>query len=277
MAAFPGLLSFPDRPAGFPATAAAGAAFADREAVAAFARVAAWFGGLLFATGGTIVAGRRFAGAFATPPGILEFVILLGGGAVVLATTTQACRLGGARGAAGLARAGFAAVVLAVGLPSEAVSWSTAAAPVMAVAAAAVALIAPMLVGPAATPRTASAPPAAGDRRRRRRSRPAASPLPGRLSQRQERYRLPSGDECIRGRIHLEIPAGARAVHGHLGFCPAFGELPEVHVETPYDGVEAVVAAAEVVPWGVRIECRLAEPAEEAITIPVLVLATARA
>jgi hypothetical protein len=66
-------------------------------------------------------------------------------------------------------------------------------------------------------------------------------------------------------------------VHGHLGFCPAFSELPEVRVETPYDGVEATVTAAEIVPWGVRIECRLAEPAEEPIVIPVLVLATARA
>jgi hypothetical protein len=52
--------------------------------------------------------------------------------------------------------------------------------------------------------------------------------------------------------------------------------MPEVKVETPYDGVEATVTAAEIVPWGVRIECRLAEPAEEPIMIPVLVRATAR-
>jgi hypothetical protein len=40
-------------------------------------------------------------------------------------------------------------------------------------------------------------------------------------------------------------------------------------VTTDYDGVEAVVSAAEVLPWGVRVECRLAEPAEEPLEIPV--------
>lgn len=276
MAAFPGLLSFPDRPAGFPATAAAGAAFADREAVAAFARVAAWFGGLLFATGGTIVAGRRFAGAFATPPGILEFVILLGGGAVVLATTTQACRLGGAGcrgpGSRRLRRGGARRRTAFRGR---------------------------FLVDGGG----------AGDGRRRRGGRPDRPHARRSRSDTSDRVRPPGGRRpapaapVAAGRVPaaraVEPAAGAvspplrrrvhprshpsrdsgrhRAVHGHLGFCPAFGELPEVHVETPYDGVEAVVAAAEVVPWGVRIECRLAEPAEEAITIPVLVLATARA
>jgi hypothetical protein len=41
------------------------------------------------------------------------------------------------------------------------------------------------------------------------------------------------------------------------------------------DGVEAVVSVAEVVPWGARIECRLDEPAEEAIEIPVDLFAQA--
>jgi hypothetical protein len=36
-----------------------------------------------------------------------------------------------------------------------------------------------------------------------------------------------------------------------------------------------VVTAAEVLPWGVRVECRLAEPAEEPLEIPVDVLAKA--
>jgi len=35
-----------------------------------------------------------------------------------------------------------------------------------------------------------------------------------------------------------------------------------------------VVTAAEVLPWGVRIECRLSEPAEEPLEIPVDLLAT---
>jgi hypothetical protein len=48
-----------------------------------------------------------------------------------------------------------------------------------------------------------------------------------------------------------------------------------VDVTTEYDGVEAVVSAAEILPWGVRIECRLDEPAEEAFEIPVDLFASA--
>jgi hypothetical protein len=38
-----------------------------------------------------------------------------------------------------------------------------------------------------------------------------------------------------------------------------------------------VVSAAEVLPWGVRVECRLAEPAEEPVEIPVDLVAEAPA
>jgi hypothetical protein len=38
--------------------------------------------------------------------------------------------------------------------------------------------------------------------------------------------------------------------------------------------VEALVSAAEVLPWGMRVECRLDEPAEEAFEIPVDVFVT---
>jgi hypothetical protein len=39
--------------------------------------------------------------------------------------------------------------------------------------------------------------------------------------------------------------------------------------------VEAVVTAAEILPWGVRIDCRLSEPADEPLEIPVDVAAQA--
>jgi len=69
--------------------------------------------------------------------------------------------------------------------------------------------------------------------------------------------------------VRLSIPAGGKATHAHVGVCPAFAATPLVQVSTEYDGVEAVVTAAEVLPWGVRIECRLSEPAEEPLEIPV--------
>ena len=102
-----------------------------------------------------------------------------------------------------------------------------------------------------------------------RRRRADRSPQPGLLRQRFERRELPAGTERVRGRVVVSVPAGSRTGYGHLGFCPAFVATPTVEVTTAYDGVEATVSAAEVLPWGVRVECRLAEPAEEPVEIPV--------
>ena len=103
-----------------------------------------------------------------------------------------------------------------------------------------------------------------------------AAPVPGHLLQRFERYDA-DGADCLRGRIAVAVPQGARTAHGHVGFCPPFAQTPTVDVTTEYDGVEAVVSAAEILPWGVRIECRLDEPAEEAFEIPVDLFASAPA
>jgi hypothetical protein len=102
---------------------------------------------------------------------------------------------------------------------------------------------------------------------------PQAAPA-GSLLQRFERFALPNGAECVRGRLSVMVPEGARTGYAHVGFCPPLAMSPVVDVTTDYDGVEAVVSAAEVLPWGVRIECRLDEPAEETIDIPVDILAT---
>jgi len=45
-------------------------------------------------------------------------------------------------------------------------------------------------------------------------------------------------------------------------------------VTTDCDFVEADLTAAEILPWGVRVECRLSEPAEETLEIPVDLVAS---
>ncbi len=108
-------------------------------------------------------------------------------------------------------------------------------------------------------------------------SRDQAATPPGSLIQRFERLALPDGAECVRGRVCVVVPEGSRSGSAHVGFCPPLAAMPTIEVTTDYDGVEAVVSAAEVLPWGVRVECRLDEPAEEMIEIPVDVVATAPA
>lgn len=104
----------------------------------------------------------------------------------------------------------------------------------------------------------------------------SAAVVPGVLQQRFERYVLPDERmECIRGTLHLAVVSGSRLVTGHVGFCPPFHHLPQVEVGTRCEEVEATIVAAEVLPWGARIECRLDEPADETILIPVDVFARA--
>jgi len=103
-----------------------------------------------------------------------------------------------------------------------------------------------------------------------------ASPPAGIIQQRFERYLLPDERmECLRGTLHLAVVAGSRLVTGHVGFCPPFHQLPQVEVGTACEEVEATITAAEVLPWGVRVECRLDEPADETILIPIDVVARA--
>lgn len=103
-----------------------------------------------------------------------------------------------------------------------------------------------------------------------------AAPLPAGFRQRLERFQTETdGDRAI-GRVIVDVPAGSRSGHAHIGFCPPFAAMPSVEVTSDDDGFEAVVTAAEIVPWGVRVECRLSESAEEPLAIPVDVVAHCR-
>jgi hypothetical protein len=93
--------------------------------------------------------------------------------------------------------------------------------------------------------------------------------LPGQLMQWQERYLLADGREQLRGQLVLTLAAESRLATGHVGFCPALPLIPDVVVTTDYDALEVVVDAAEVLPWGIRVECRVEDPADEPVVIPV--------
>lgn len=105
---------------------------------------------------------------------------------------------------------------------------------------------------------------------------PPAVPEPGTiLLQRFERWvRGEDRAEIVRGTILLHVAAGSRAAVGHVGFCPPFRHVPRVEVGTSCEEIEATVVAAEVLPWGVRVECRLDEAADASVDVPVDVLAT---
>ena len=262
---------------------------------------------------GAVLLLRRFAGAIADPPGPEAVLAVCGTGLLLVAAGDMATRFSTARAAgpavswlpAVLTRLGLLMAVAAVCLPLRMTSTvdalTTIAAFIVSLVAVGLGPVADRVGGglvlgrraaahrrplvpttsvPNTTRPSSVAVPMVGQ------SQPMAQPAfqegatatPGAsLLQRFERIVLPGGAECVRGRLCVAVPKGARSGYGHVGFCPPLASQPTVDVTTDYDGVEAVVSAAEVLPWGVRIECRLDEPAEETIEIPVDILATATA
>lgn len=247
--------------------------------------------GLLLAFCGVVLAARRIAGAMTTPPGAATILAACTAAIALLLIADRGSRRGAGRTAGGLARFGLLATVAAMALPLR------AAAPAATIAAVAALAVAGLIVGLGATA-TAGRMLADGLGRRFAAFHPAAAAVPraaetidpatasatttaaawdAGMQQRFERCTLADGAECVRGRVRVTVPAGSRLGVAHVGFCPPLHTTPAVEATTDYDGVEAVVSAAEVLPWGVRVECRLDEPAEEVIEIPVDLVATARA
>lgn len=217
---------------------------------------------------GCVLALRRIGGGFGPAEVGLAWLVAASGMMLVAAADAAARRGAGLAGPVA-ARAGMLLGVAAVTLPPRPGTW-TALTALVAAAVVAGLPMPRMAAGRIATPAPAPLP-------RSRRAAPAdvrprgprPPDVPGRLMQRLERYEAADGRDCLRGRVCLAVAAGSRTTHAHVGFCPAFAATPTVTVSTEYDGVEAVVTAAEVLPWGVRVECRLSEPADEDLEIPV--------
>jgi len=238
-------------------------------------RLAVWCGGFAGVAAcccGGVLLLRRLGGAFAAAPGGGPLLAATVVGIALVLVADLAARTSGRAGPAWAARLGLILTVAAlVSFPRERpAAWIV---PMVAILAATAALV-PRHVRPAFDPGALRPrPPRPG----RRPTAPASLAPPrqpvdqtgGRLRQRLERFEDAAGIDTLRGRLVLVVPAGAKAAHGHMGFCPAFVRTPQVAVTTDYDGVEATLTAAEVLPWGVRVECRLAEPADEPVEIPV--------
>ncbi|MBM4023421.1 MAG: hypothetical protein FJ284_14515 [Planctomycetes bacterium] len=273
--------------------AVAGPAGLDGGTPAGYGRVIGAALGMAIACGGATLLTRRLVGGFAVVPGpAVAWGVTLAGGTLVLATELAA-RLGGERRPGLLARGGLIAAALAFAPIDAEQGWArglgTAAAMVLAIIwAVAVPPRSPglrwaarrgrrLLTRRPAPRRTAAAhtdPP---------RPEPMApeprpdlswgEPVAAGMRQRLERFETAAGDDCLRGRLLVPIAAGSRAGHAHVGFCPPFTITPSVEASTDGDFVETTVTAAEILPWGVRIECRLSEQAEEPLEIPVVILA----
>lgn len=224
-------------------------------------------GGLLAA--GLVLAVRLLAASWEPPSPLV--VLAAGLAAIALARVADLAPIAGGLPLAPLAaRVGLVTAVAAMSLTPRTGALGDWVARGVIIAAATAAL--PMPRHRQGTRRgrgrtAASRPP--------RRLRGARRRPPGILRQRFTRVEQPDGSDAVAGTLVVAIAAGAKTGYGHVGFCPSFPVLPHVEVTTRYDGVEATVGAAEILPWGLRVECRLADPAEEPLEIPVTIVARA--
>lgn len=253
-------------------------------------------GWLAVACGGLLLV-RRLSGGVTAAPGAMMLAAVCGAGGLLVAVGDLASQYG--RGRPSLAaRIGFLMAALAMALPPPLGRSGALLMAVMTVAFAVLLLVrpwagpwlgipSPVMVPPMPAPLEPPRPAliAAGGEG----SLPPHDAAPGtkrmgdffcvqpaadeHLLQQQERLARADGTECVRGRLFLAVPTGVRTASGHVGFCPPFATTPTVDVTTAYDEVEAIVAATEVLPWGVRIECRLDEPADEPFEIPIDIVA----
>jgi len=262
------------------------------DPLAALVGAAAAAAAIAVAAGAATLFVRRLAGGFQTLPDPATSWLVTAAGIAVIAAADAGLRWGAvSRWTALLPRAGLVLGLFALVAGGEIGSAEGASLAAVALAAI-VAVVPPPRAGPG---RRAGMAPQRRPLRRRTGSdtpwakgRPASparvtvpvasalvlndAPAAG-LRQRLERFETAAGEDRLVGRVIVSLSAGSRSGHAHLGFCPPFATLPAVAVTTDYDGVEAIVTAAEVVPWGVRVECRLSEPAEEPLEIPVDVVA----
>jgi hypothetical protein len=225
-------------------------------------------GGLLLAG---LVLGIRLLSASWAPPSPLV-VLATGLTAIALAKMADlAPASGGLRLIPLAARAGLIATVAAMSLtPRSGAAGDGVARGVIIAAAVALLPLPRRRAGPHGPRHGRTGIPRPARRQAGDRGRPR-----GVLRQRFARFEQPDGSDAVSGTVVVAVPAGARTGSGHVGFCPSFAALPTVEVTTRYDGVEATVGAAEILPWGLRVECRLADPAEELLEIPVTIVARA--
>ena len=70
------------------------------------------------------------------------------------------------------------------------------------------------------------------------------------------------GGQELSGWLRLGLAAGQRSGSLHVAFCPSFGEMPQVQAEA-VSGPDCRIKAAQVLPYGARLDVKLDEAAEE--------------
>jgi hypothetical protein len=86
------------------------------------------------------------------------------------------------------------------------------------------------------------------------------------LVQQLIRMRHPDGRQTLRGVVRVAFAAGQRSSSTHVAFCPPFGHAPHLDVDA-IGGPEVRIKTAQLLPFGARLDLKLAEPAAEPVVV----------
>jgi hypothetical protein len=102
--------------------------------------------------------------------------------------------------------------------------------------------------------------------------------LPANIVQRLTRARDAAGCDILYGSLRADLAADQRSTAVHVAFCPPFARLPRVAVEQTA-GPDARIKVAQVLPYGARLDVRLARLPQEpsTVTLEIDVRATQQA
>jgi hypothetical protein len=82
------------------------------------------------------------------------------------------------------------------------------------------------------------------------------------VSQRFIRRLTRLGEEVVEGACRARFAVGQRTENCHVAFCPPLPTSPQGSCRQT-EGPSARIKVAQVLPQGIRVELRLAEPAED--------------
>ena len=90
--------------------------------------------------------------------------------------------------------------------------------------------------------------------------------FPEEVTQQLTRSQAADGAEELSGWLRMAFAAGQRTGSLHVAFCPPFAVTPELEVEQ-LDGPEARIKTAQLLPYGARLDLKLAAAAEEPTSV----------
>jgi hypothetical protein len=85
---------------------------------------------------------------------------------------------------------------------------------------------------------------------------------PEEVTQQLTRLQTAAGADELSGWLRTTFTIGQRTGNIHVAFCPPFAVTPELQVEQ-LDGPDARIKTAQLLPYGVRLDLKLAATAEE--------------